>query len=66
MDWRRVTLTSQMTEAARIVSEAEVVIDFGGDTVITCMGALRHGLSAGATITLSLHAASSDTLATVR
>ena len=29
MDWRRVTLTSQMTEAARIVSEAEVVIDFG-------------------------------------
>lgn len=31
MDWRRVTLTSQMTEAARIVSEAEVVIDFGPD-----------------------------------
>ena len=29
MDWRRVPLTSQMTEAARVVSEAEVVIDFG-------------------------------------
>jgi hypothetical protein len=29
MDWSRVTLTAQMTEAARVVSEAEVVIDFG-------------------------------------
>jgi hypothetical protein len=30
MDWRRVPLTEHMIEAARVVSEAEVVIDFGG------------------------------------
>jgi hypothetical protein len=30
MDWRRVPLTDHMTEAARVVGEAEVVIDFGG------------------------------------
>jgi len=29
MDWRRIPLTEHMTEAARVVSEAEVVIDFG-------------------------------------
>jgi len=29
MDWTRVPLTEHMTEAARVVSEAEVVIDFG-------------------------------------
>lgn len=28
MDWRRVPLTEHMTEAARVVSEAEVVIEF--------------------------------------
>jgi hypothetical protein len=28
MDWRRVPLTEHMTEAARIVAEAEVVIEF--------------------------------------
>jgi hypothetical protein len=28
MDWRRVPLTEHVTEAARIVSEAEVVIEF--------------------------------------
>jgi len=29
MDWRKVPLTEHMTEVARVVSEAEVVIDFG-------------------------------------
>jgi len=29
MDWSRVPLTEHMVEAARVVSEAEVVIDFG-------------------------------------
>ena len=28
MDWRRVPLTEHMTEAARVVSEAEVVVEF--------------------------------------
>ena len=28
MDWRRVPLTAHMTEAARVVSAAEVVIEF--------------------------------------
>jgi len=28
MDWRRVPLTEHMTEAARVVSAAEVVIEF--------------------------------------
>lgn len=28
MDWRKVSLTSQMTEAACVLSEAEVVIEF--------------------------------------
>lgn len=28
MDWRRVPFTEHMTEAARVISEAEVVIDF--------------------------------------
>jgi hypothetical protein len=30
MDWRRVPLTEHMAEAARVVSEAEIVIDFDG------------------------------------
>lgn len=29
MDWRKVPLTEHVTEAARVVSEAELVIDFG-------------------------------------
>jgi hypothetical protein len=28
MDWRRVPLTEHMTEAARVVSQAEIVIEF--------------------------------------
>lgn len=31
MDWRRVELPGPVVEAARIVAEAEVVLDFGGD-----------------------------------
>lgn len=43
---------------------AAILVDFGADTVVTCAGVLRHGLSAGATVTLSLYAAGSDTLGT--
>lgn len=31
MDWRRVTLTEHMTEAAAVVGECQVVLDFGAD-----------------------------------
>ena len=31
VDWRRVTLTEHMTEAAAIVGECQVVLDFGAD-----------------------------------
>jgi hypothetical protein len=31
VDWRRVTLTEHMTEAAAVVGECQVVLDFGPD-----------------------------------
>jgi hypothetical protein len=30
MDWRRIPLADQVTEAARVVGDAEMVLDFGG------------------------------------
>ena len=31
IDWRRIPQVAQVAEAARVVGEAEIVLDFGGD-----------------------------------
>ena len=47
MDWRSVPLTEHMTEAARVVSQAEVVIEFApavrGWFLVTVFEDLRAG-----------------------
>jgi hypothetical protein len=33
VDWRRIVFTDHMTEAARVVGECQVVLDFGAERV---------------------------------